>query len=112
MINNIGVGTGDSNYFQPMNWNLQFFNYFILENNATKIKGRHEFQFGIHLRYDQLTYMPQQQRTAGSGDIRCQYDGAVRPRQSMPTEPRARAEYRPCGGGAYLGYAIYEVRRR
>ena len=45
---------------------MQFFNYFIMENNGTKIHGKHEIQYGMHLRYDQLTYMPQQQRTAGS----------------------------------------------
>ena len=44
----------------------QFFNYFIMEDNGTKIAGKHEIQYGMHLRYDQLTYMPQQQRTAGT----------------------------------------------
>jgi hypothetical protein len=48
VINNIGVGTGSSNYIQPVNWNLRYFNYFILEDNATKVKGKHEIQFGIH----------------------------------------------------------------
>jgi hypothetical protein len=65
-VNNIGVGTGVSNYFQPVNWNISYFNYFILDNNATKIVGKHEFQFGGHFRHDQLNYMPQQQRTAGN----------------------------------------------
>jgi hypothetical protein len=63
VINDIGVGTGNSNYFQPVNWFQQFFNYFIMEDNGTKIAGKHELQYGMHLRYDQLTYMPQQQRT-------------------------------------------------
>jgi hypothetical protein len=45
---------------------MQYFNYFIMENNGTKIHGKHEFQYGMHLRYDQLTYMPQQQRVAGN----------------------------------------------
>src|ERR1051326_3970935 len=36
VINNIGVGTGASNYFQPINWNMQYFNYFIMEDNGTK----------------------------------------------------------------------------
>ena len=45
---------------------MQFFNYFIMENNGTKIAGKHEIQYGMHLRHDQLTYMPQQQRTAGN----------------------------------------------
>jgi hypothetical protein len=56
VINNIGVGTGGGNYFQPINWNMQYFNYFILENNGTKVKGKHELQYGIHLRHDQLIY--------------------------------------------------------
>jgi len=110
VINNIGVGTGASNYFQPINWNLQFFNYFILEDNGTKVKGRHEFQFGIHLRHDQLNYMPQQQRTAGAvtfaPNTTAQYDPAA----SSPTNRVAMLNTGDVGAAAYLGYAIYEVR--
>jgi outer membrane receptor protein involved in Fe transport len=32
----------------------------------TKIKGKHELQFGFHFRYDQMNLPPQQQQGAGS----------------------------------------------
>ena len=35
----IGVGAGASNYFQPVNWRMQYFNYFILDNNAANFSG-------------------------------------------------------------------------
>ncbi|HTM50951.1 MAG TPA: hypothetical protein VL285_19780, partial [Bryobacteraceae bacterium] len=53
------------NYFQPVNYRARFFNFYILEDNATKVHGKHEFQFGVHIRLDQLTVLPQQQQTAG-----------------------------------------------
>jgi hypothetical protein len=40
--------------------------YSVLDDNATKIHGRHELQFGFHMRYDQLNEMPDQQFTGGS----------------------------------------------
>ena len=110
VINNIGVGTGSSNYFQPVNWNMQYFNYFILENNATKIKGKHELQFGIHLRHDQLNYMPQQQRTAGSVTFQANTTALYDPANTTATNRVAMLNTGPRGRGRYLGYAIYEVR--
>jgi len=59
---NIGAA---GNYFQPVNYRARFFNFFILDDNATLIRGKHELQFGLHLRLDQLTTLPQQQQTAG-----------------------------------------------
>jgi len=40
--------------------------YAILDDNATKIYGKHEFQFGYHFRYDQMNLLAQQQLVAGS----------------------------------------------
>jgi hypothetical protein len=103
VINDIGVGTGASNYFQPINWRKQYFNYFILDDNATKIVGKHEFQFGMHLRYDQLTYMPQQQRTAGGISLPRHRDGPIRSDRGEPyprrTEHRPRRRERVSGSG-------------
>jgi len=39
--------------------------YLILDNNATKIMGRHELQFGYHYRLDQLNLLPDQQQNQG-----------------------------------------------
>jgi hypothetical protein len=110
VINNIGVGTGGGNYFQPVNWNMQYFNYFILENNGTKMKGRHEIQYGIHLRYDQLTYMPQQQRTAGSVTFQANTTALYDPVTSGPTTRVAMNNTGHVAAATYLGYANYEVR--
>ena len=61
-----GFGIGTTNYFQPANRRTRWLNYFILEDNATKVKGRHELQFGVHLRLDQWNILPQQTQAAGN----------------------------------------------
>ena len=110
VVNNIGVGAGNGNYFQPVNWNMQYFNYFILEDNGTKIKGKHELQFGIHLRLDQLNYMPQQQRTAGNLTFVAATTALYDPAQSNANNRVAVNNTGNVAAAAYLGYANYEVR--
>jgi len=110
VVNNIGVGAGASNYFQPVNWNMQYFNYFILENNGTKMAGKHEIQYGMHLRYDQLTYMPQQQRTAGNLSFAAVTTGLYDPVNSTRTSRVMQNYTGHVAAAAYLGYANYEVR--
>jgi len=44
------------------------FTYYILDDNLTKIHGQHEFQLGVHLRYDQLNVLPDQQQNQGLHD--------------------------------------------
>jgi hypothetical protein len=108
VINNIGVGTGSSNYFQPQSARSQFFNYFILEDNATKIVGRHELQFGAHLRYDQLTYMPQQQQAAGSINFAAVATALYDP--NLPRRDRAVLNTGHVAASAFLGHAQYTYR--
>jgi hypothetical protein len=38
--------------------------YFVLDDNLTKIHGKHEFQFGAHVRRDRLNILPQQRYPA------------------------------------------------
>lgn len=121
VINNIGVGTGNGNYFQPVNWNISYFNYFILDVNTTKIAGRHEFQFGGHFRHDQLNYMPQQQRTAGSVTFVPATTALFDPSNSTPMDAclanptscvrRAVENTGHVAAAFFLGYANYEVRK-
>ena len=61
-----GFGIGTTNYFQPANRRTRFLTYYILEDNATKVKGKHEIQFGAHLRLDQWNILPQQTQAAGN----------------------------------------------
>ncbi|MEK7408632.1 MAG: carboxypeptidase regulatory-like domain-containing protein, partial [Acidobacteriota bacterium] len=59
--------TGLSNYyFETGNPQATAFTFLILDDNVTRIKGRHELQFGVHLRYDQMNYMPDQQHPQGN----------------------------------------------
>ncbi|MEK7407889.1 MAG: TonB-dependent receptor [Acidobacteriota bacterium] len=41
------------------------FTYYVLDDNATKIQGKHELQFGLHFRLDQLNILPDQQQNQG-----------------------------------------------
>ena len=110
VINNIGVGAGSSNYFQPQNWSMQYFNYFILDNNSTKLVGKHELQFGVHLRHDQLNYMPQQQRTAGSVTFAPNTTALYDPGASSAANRLAVQNTGHVAAAAFLGHANYEVR--
>lgn len=59
--------TGLSGYvFETDNTQSSPFTYVILDNNSTKIVGKHELQFGFHYRYDQLNVLPDQQQNQGN----------------------------------------------
>ena len=45
-------------YYREMNRRHTAFTYGIVDDNATKVLGKHEFQFGIHHRYDQTISPP------------------------------------------------------
>jgi hypothetical protein len=107
VIDQIGVGGGINGnyYFQSVNAYNQRFAYFILEDNATKIKGRHELQFGAHLRYNQLTYLPQQSQSGGyisfASITTAQYNPAYPDRSSAVLNTGS------LGSAFYLGQANY-----
>src|SRR5207244_11356841 len=61
-----GFGIGATNYFQPANRRTRFLTYYILEDNATKVRGKHEIQFGAHIRLDLWNILPQQTQAAGN----------------------------------------------
>ena len=58
--------------------------YGIIDDNATKIVGKHELQFGFHYRADRMNLLPQQQQTGGSDSW------ASTARRSTTRPPRAR----------------------
>jgi hypothetical protein len=53
-------------YFETDNTQAGPQTYAIVDNNATKVHGRHEFQFGFHYRYDQMNLLPDQQQNQGN----------------------------------------------
>jgi hypothetical protein len=60
------LGFNGSYLFETQNGNGFYAFYGIVEDNATKIVGRHELQFGFHYRFDRMNLLPQQQQTGGS----------------------------------------------
>jgi hypothetical protein len=59
--------TGLSGYvFETDNTQASPFAYVIVDNNTTKIAGRHQLEFGYHYRYDQLNLLPDQQQNQGN----------------------------------------------
>jgi len=57
---------GGSMQFETQNGNGFYAFYSILDDNATKMVGKHELQFGFHFRADRMNLLPQQQQGAGS----------------------------------------------
>ena len=54
---------------RPYNHNKFTFAYPIFDDNATKIWGKHELQFGVHMRLDLLNTLPQQVFYTGIADF-------------------------------------------
>lgn len=61
-----GLDTGDGYYFETDNTQAYGAGYAIFDDHATKIKEKHELQFGFHSRYDQLNVLPDQQQNQGN----------------------------------------------
>jgi hypothetical protein len=53
-------------YFETDNTQASPFMFGIIDDNATKIAGKHELQFGFHYRWDQLNLLPDQQQIQGN----------------------------------------------
>jgi hypothetical protein len=100
--------SGTSNYIQPVSATERAFNFFVLDNNSTKIIGRHEIQFGGRFRYDQLTYLPQQQRSAGNVSWRANGTALYDP--AYPNRTQSVLNTGHLLASAYLGLADYEYR--
>ncbi|HEY2933103.1 MAG TPA: carboxypeptidase-like regulatory domain-containing protein [Acidobacteriota bacterium] len=97
------------NYFQPINYRARFFNFFILDDNATLVRGKHEFQFGFHARLDQLTTLPQQQQTAGLIQFDTQSTSLYNPTSSR-TAPLAQPLTGHNLANMFLGVSRYAYR--
>ncbi len=54
----------------------------IVDDNATKVWRKHEFQFGFHFRDDRVDILPSQQQVAGSDDFATMPTGLYDPTSS------------------------------
>ncbi len=105
------IGLGGNTYLGPNNRNRQTYTYPIIEDNATKIVGRHEIQFGTHVRFDFLNTLPQQVYNTGvvsfNNPTTALYDTA-----SNPSLPQATPFTGHNLGNLFLGHANYQANLR
>jgi hypothetical protein len=83
--------------------------YGIVNPSATKIRGRHELQFGFHFRYDQLNILPDQQQAQGRHDFNTGATSLYDPR-SARTNPLPVAYTGHGMANLFLGIANYSNR--
>jgi len=100
------VGIGNTYYYESTNGQSSRFNYFILDDNATKVIGRHELMFGFHGRMDQLTSLPQQQNVAGLISFATNATSIWDPSQGRE-DPQATAFAGHNAANMYIGVANY-----
>lgn len=77
--------------FRENTWKRHAFNNLTIDNNATKIIGRHEIQFGGHYRYDQLNILPDQTWKEGLMNFDTAATTLYDP-NSTPTNPQGTAQ--------------------
>ena len=99
------TGFGDLIY-ETENTQVTPFTYVILDNNATKVKGKHEFQFGFHYRYDQLNTMPEQQQNQGNHNFSTR-GTALYDSKSNRTNPQPLPQTGHDAANMFLGVANY-----
>jgi hypothetical protein len=84
------------------------FAFYIVDDNATKIVGRHELQFGFHFRSDKLDTLPEQQFTQGqaiaNANFTSLYDTASSRANPLPAQLTGDTT-----AGTYLGLFRYFV---
>jgi hypothetical protein len=105
-IYDVGLNDYQEYYYESTNGQNSRFNYFILDDNATKVIGKHELQFGAHGRMDQLTHLPQQQNVAGLIQFSTSATSLYDPSQS-PTNPAALPYTGSDMANLYIGVADY-----
>ncbi len=101
------AGLYNGNYFfETQNTSNAAFTNLIIDDNLTRIKGRHEFQFGGHFRYDQLNYLPEQQQVAGNHNFSTNATSLYDPTTSR-TNPQATPFTGYNTANMYLGVMTY-----
>ncbi|HEU0141994.1 MAG TPA: TonB-dependent receptor [Bryobacteraceae bacterium] len=93
-------------YFETGNPQATAFTYYVIGDNATKVVGKHELQFGFHFRYDQLNYLPDQQHPQGNHDTDTRGTALFDP-ASSPTNPLPAPFTGHTLGNLYLGVMNY-----
>jgi hypothetical protein len=93
-------------YFETDNTQATYYTYAIFDDNATKIHGKHELQFGFHHRFDQLNTLPDQQQPQGNHSWNNVATALYDPTSSR-TNPQATAFTGYDVASMYLGLMNY-----
>jgi hypothetical protein len=102
------VGFGATNYLRPVNQNERHYTFYIVDENVTKIVGKHELQFGAHLRYDVLNTLPQLMFNTGQVDYNNSSTALYDPASSR-TSPLGTTRTGHNIANVYLGLAGYST---
>ncbi len=95
-------------YFETENTQQTPFAFYIVDDNATKIVGRHELQFGFHYRWDKLDTLPEQQYVQGEVLGTSLYTALYDP-ESSRTNPQDAPYTGDATASTYLGLVNYSV---
>jgi len=101
----LGVG-GEGLSWETQNTNAAHEWFGILDDNATKVWGKHEIQFGFHFRYDQEDILPAQQQVAGNDSFSTGATSLYDPTTSV-TNPQGLPYTGDNFANFYLGSANY-----
>jgi hypothetical protein len=99
---------GLSMSFETENTQTTPFAFYIVDDNATKIVGKHELQFGFHYRWDKLDTLPEQQYTQGQANGTNIFTTLYDPTSSR-TNPLATPRTGHNLASSYLGLMNYFV---
>jgi len=101
-----GLYVGNGYEWETQNTNASYNFYAILDDNATKVWGKHEFQFGFHYRNDQIDTLPAQQQVAGNNNFATNATSLYDPTSSR-TNPQTTGYTGDDYANFYLGVANY-----
>jgi hypothetical protein len=96
------------NYDTGINYTLNYANVLMVDENLTKIYGRHEFQFGGRWRYERLDTLVDQTEAAGNHNFTTNGTGIYDPTTGSAYGPAPFAGHN--AANFYLGLANYNAR--
>ncbi|MCZ2073371.1 MAG: carboxypeptidase-like regulatory domain-containing protein [Bryobacterales bacterium] len=105
------IGITPTQYLRANHTNRYDHAFYIFDDNVTKVVGKHEFQFGVHIRFDRLSTLPQQTFGTGTTYFNTGATSLYDPATSH-TNPQATTRTGHNLGNLYLGIANYATPRR
>ena len=80
--------------------------FYQVQDNVTKVAGKHQLQAGFHFRRDLINYLPQQEQSAGLTNPVANWTAAWDPTGTIAS-PRTLPQTGSTVGSAFLGQMMY-----